>query len=249
MSRSVVVILSIFFTLIFSGCGSANKQVSMPDSQLTQDKNRAYVVFTRPSLKNDSITPEIMEFNEKTYAVKFVGNMSAGSKFIYPISAGEHYFFMNSKDDDIIKIEAEAGKRYVVKVVVDKDSSFEKVAFVPVTKNSYDQMKLLKKSQCSSSTLKKYDLKQVNGTTRYKNSNLEAECVGRDFSKINSGDVSYSDLDLSGVKTVEPTEESKSDFIKSHNDYMNDLKLEYTKWKRSSGTRMTVDQGLPAIRF
>lgn len=83
-----------FLAWMIAGCSQKSMAVSQSDAQLINDTKKAYVVFSWPKDKfYNKNTLDIVELNQAHTDFKFVGVIELGTKIIYEVTPGSHYFY------------------------------------------------------------------------------------------------------------------------------------------------------------
>lgn len=151
-----ILVLSLFFY----GCSSKNMSVTASESEMISDKNKAHILFSRPSnLMGGAYNIYIMEFDESTFEPKLVAILDSGERSIYSLNEGKHFFYTNVvANENIIEMDVEKGKLYYVNNGVTPNTIFYPLVYT-------DQRTALKTKieslLCSRKTLDKYLFKEV----------------------------------------------------------------------------------------
>lgn len=235
--------VSISLMIGLSGCGANNQKINIPESKLTQDKSKAYVVFMRPDTYAGSAHyPRILEYIPEQKSIRYVGELSIGEKIIYPISQGLHYFYTDYMMNTINKINAVAGETYYVNV--------NRLNFNPnlEDKSMTEYKNTLHKKGCNTKVLDKLMFKDStpieesnNNAFNTINSNisiykspvfLELHCDNKKIVKIkeymsfNTISELKKDTDL-----VQPSQNSINSFQENKHKYINDVNSFFPEWR------------------
>ena len=256
MKKIVVAMQIIIAITIFSGCGGAYNKVSTPVSEIIKNKEKAYIVFSRPEFVGYALSSTVMEYNpDKPDDLKLVAVLGAKTKVIYPLDAGEHFFYLRGGENgDKIKITVEKGKIYYVQAKIKMGWSAGRFSFVPL---SYDRVKKLDtmlNQTCDSTFLNANSFtedrnKQESGASSfqtneefYKNgAGIEITCKK---DKVIEMEARPSLKSLEKATLVEVNESAKNDFRKHFKGYQKQIAWDKGKWDISTN-EIVADDGVP----
>lgn len=153
--------MSLFLlSLSFYGCSSKNISVTVPESNIMSDKNKANIIFSRPShLMGGAYDIYIMEFDESTFEPKLAAILDSGERSIYSVDEGKHFFYTNVvANENIIEMNVEKGKLYYVNNGVTPNTIFYPLVY---TNQRTSLKKKIESLPCSQKTLDKYLFKMI----------------------------------------------------------------------------------------
>jgi hypothetical protein len=246
MKRLLVqIFIFISSMLLYTGCASSSVAVKTPESELMSNKEKAYIIFAKPeSVGSDLFDWEIMEFNPKTSEPKLVASLPGGSKSIYEVDEGEHYFtsFPGRDIGFMTKIDVKKGQKYYT--YLSKDTAIPYALLV----HNNDRLNLLEKiksSKCDKQLLDKYLFmtsdnyhskpKSKNGIIyTSKNMFLEIECSPNN-EIINIQDLYFKKniFEISKLSLFEKTKEAVQEFDSNTTRPLKAIRYFYPTWKNS----------------
>ncbi len=139
--------------LSLSGCSFKSDEVNIPETQIMSDKEKGYIIFSRPSkYLGGAINIDLFEFDKKTFEPKVVGTLSSGERTIYKVDEGEHYFFMEPTEY-IQVVNVKKGEIKYINIFIDF-----MYGFVPMelSEQRIDLKNNILKEKCTDKTLDKY---------------------------------------------------------------------------------------------
>jgi len=151
-----IIVLSLLL-LTFSGCGGSSYglKVDKPISEVTSNKTKAYITFCRSSFVSGAYTSTLIEFIPETKTTKFIGIFTPGTKMIYEMDPGTHYFYMSgvgAPDMAIVTVSAE--NMYYMEIEPHIWLGFN---FNPLKKYEIDLVSTLQNAKCTDDLLEKYN--------------------------------------------------------------------------------------------
>lgn len=233
--RKYLVVLIFGIISFFNGCGSKNIEVKTPESQITANKEKSYIVFSRPaSIFGSALDVDVMEFDiEKKEPIKLVSVISNGERIIYETNEGKHYFFTNvGQNENIETIDIKKGETKFVNISANIETG---ILFYPLIfdKQRLEIKKEISNVTCDNNLLKKLLFKRnLNGDSELESSALQFKiiCEKNKIKEIKDLYYGSSVEDLNKVKLVQPSEEAFSYFNKNINEFSTDIKEYYPIW-------------------
>jgi hypothetical protein len=99
--------------LSFSGCGG-NKQLSVADQKILDNKNKGHIVFIFPASGGGWANFDIYQIDQKNnFKAKRIAKLKPGSKAIVSFEEGE-YLFSGRRSIAMIKINVKKGQTYYI---------------------------------------------------------------------------------------------------------------------------------------
>lgn len=251
-TRNLILFMSITITLLLAGCGGKSITVKKPQSELTADKTKAYVILARPYMFMGSGAPNlnIIHFDNKNFKTDFVASLSPNERTIYPVKQGTNYFYitthsgMNNITDNIQMINAKSGHTYYVFFAGNTQQS------IPILyeEQRTDFVKSLKREKCSTTFLNRYlfepapddeekeahlvpSFKKDLPITNYQSAiHVDISCQDGKVIEVQDTYQNHSLKELQQLPLVKPTPTAISDFNQDKKDYLSDLKTFYSVW-------------------
>ena len=108
--------IGIVSSLAITGCASSTfTKIDKQTSQVVTNKSSSYIIFSRPEFLGAALANTIVEFAPDSEGMILVGTLGSGTKIIYEVPQGDHYFYMEGgENDDLLKVTTGAGKVYYV---------------------------------------------------------------------------------------------------------------------------------------
>ncbi len=131
--KSLLLLIIIFIT---AGCGGSYKKINTPTTEIMNDKNKAYIIFSRPEFVGTAISNTVMEYNptDTNEPITLIAILGAQTKVLYTVDPGTHYFYMRGGEGgDKIKTTVEAGKVYYIQTAIKMGWSAGRFIFEPLT--------------------------------------------------------------------------------------------------------------------
>ena len=258
MSYLKIAIVALALTLM--GCSSKTVEVKKSNAELITESDKAYIVFSWPKdrfVNAESI--EIVELNQKQDDFKLVGTVEFGTKIIYEVEPGKHNFYgfvdgglvglvLSWINDDMILVDAQANKLYIVEV--DSDTMQSTPHFVEYNAKFdllYDKYT---GKECSKDFLTKNNFKHEvvydDNVKEYTNDNLKLKifCEDNIVNRPNSNYLSIKEL--LGETTVTMSKDTKSKFFAKKDEYLKHLNDEDRKKVQKNKTLKIInkDEGI-----
>lgn len=258
------ILLLVLTSILFIGCVSKSTVVNENLSELTTNKEKAYIIFTRSSSYGYGDSSEISEFKYDTQDINLVGIYTWGEKILYPVDEGTHYFYLDSDMcvDDMIKVNVKAGYVYYIDTYLDDISKIPLlktgiigIYFSPfkISANKIKMFNLLKNQQCSeefllSKNFKKYIERKPRkkDITKYENQELRIKVYCNDYKNIVFED---SIASIFKADFVSPNQEAYKIFNANKDTYMHEINQDYPSWitDESKKTEVNKEDGVPII--
>lgn len=234
-------ILSIFFlmiTSIFTGCGSKNIEVKIPEAQIMADKEKSYIVFSRPwGFMGSALDIDVMEIDtEKKEPLKLVGIVSNGERIIYETKEGIHHFFTNvGQNENIEQINMKKGETKYVNLSINTNLM---MGFYPLV---LDQKRLdlkvkLQKYSCDNKTLAMFLFKEDIGKEGSSNNfykspmQFKIECNKDHIIDVKDLYYDYTIDELNKAKLVQSTQKAISSYNSDLTEFSQNIKEYYPIW-------------------
>lgn len=247
--------IGMIFSLAITGCASSKYTKSdKQTSQIVSNRNSSYIVFSRPEFMGAALSNTIVEFAPNAEGMIMVGILGSGTKIIYEVPQGEHYFYMEGgENDDMIKITTGPGKVYYVHTEVNMGFVAGRFYFKPLHYSS----KLLKSSlagkECSKEIIEKHDFGIVdeeydfNAKDVYisESTGLKIHCTDDRIKKVDYYGPSFEELESSQL--VEKNEKAESYLKEVYADFQSEIDQDYPDWSKDNfgNTAMHEDDGVP----
>lgn len=241
--------------LFFSGCaGSLSSAAAKPETAMTSDKTKAYVMFSRPEMIGMALSNTIVEFDPRTFRTRPIGTLAYETRIIYETTPGTHYFYMDGgENDDMLKMTLEAGKIYYVHTPPSMGVVAGRFYFVPLRYRDYLAVRDLKSAECDEAFLKEYGFEPIENeassfaqTYDYHSDSLKADITCRNGKVTHAH--SYYDLDeLRKAKLVVPNEKAREYYEKHKREYESEIKEDFSKWSMEDADKTAVkpEDGFP----
>lgn len=179
-------IIGLLALMILSGCSSKTVALKETDNQLTADKEKAYIVFSRTSnFVGAGIGVNIFKFDKDMQEVEHVASTANDEKTIYKVSEGKHYFYSDitsaASAAYITELNVAKGETVWVNLSMNSDMNFFPKVYTQKRVDEYATLAKIK--SCSDNALKKYLFKaepqeeQTKTTSYYSPSHFEIECA------------------------------------------------------------------------
>ncbi|MCU7926083.1 MAG: hypothetical protein KZQ97_06535 [Candidatus Thiodiazotropha sp. (ex Dulcina madagascariensis)] len=251
--RSLVIALA--STVVIIGCASST--VTRSDKQTSQiitDKNNSYIVFSRPEYLGAALSNTIVEFSPRADGMILVGTLRPGTKLIYKVPQGEHFFYMEGgENDDMIKINAAPGKAYYVHTEVNFGFAVGRFYFKPFRYSSETLKKSLRDKNCNEQVLQKYSFVMIEDEYNYNSPNiyesesngLKIQCGNGRITKVEYAGTSLELLE--GTQLIEKNEKANNLLKELQPSYQTEITQDYPGWAKNNygDTVMHEDDGVP----
>jgi hypothetical protein len=183
-----------------------------------------------------------------------VGTLGSGTKIIYEVPQGEHYFYMEGgENDDMIKINTGPGKVYYVHTQVNMGFVAGRFYFKPLRYSSMLIQDSLKGNECTKEILDKYDFGVVEEEYDFNphdvyvsdTTGLKAQCKDDRIIKVEYSGTSFKELE--GAQLVVKNEKAASYLKEVSADYQNEINQDYPDWSTDNfgNNAMLEDDGVP----
>ena len=230
---------------ILGGCSSKSVPMSVKDQDITSNKEKAHIVFSRPSglwSGNGNLDNYIMEFNPSTFEPTTLVSVSGHSeKSIYSVEEGEHYFFILTENfpGNILKMKTLKGKKYYV----DTDFHLLIPAIIPIPphpilleENRLALKSELEKSPCSQKTLNQYLFNSTNkseGITKTYSSpaRFTIQCDNDHITNVKDDYYTNSMQELDTAKTVTSSNNAIHEFTVNKIKFQEKIKNFFPLWE------------------
>lgn len=217
------------------GCAGKSIAINKTESELTQDKSKAYIVFSRPySFLGAGNSIDIVDFNNKTFEPKYVAYLSAGEQVIYEVGEGEKYFFTDvGANENIQVINAKIGQVYYLNLGVSKSTIFFPKLYL---KRRLEFAENLKHQKCTDSFLSKYLFEPKNNAKDGKNISYSSalqfniECNNENIVDIKDSYYGHTLSELKEPTITMPNEWALRHFELEKEQYTEDIKAYYPIW-------------------
>lgn len=163
MKLILMVLLAIPTMLLFNGCAGGNIALNIKQEKILSDKNKAHIVFSRPSNFNNGIYDlDIMEFNIKTFEPKYVGALTSGERVVYSVNEGTYPFYIYFAGiGDFFEITVKNGQVYYVNVGITPITMFRPLVYTEERINLKNE---IKSKKCIQQTFDKYLFEEISNT-------------------------------------------------------------------------------------
>jgi hypothetical protein len=144
-------------SLMLVGCASSMfTEVNKPASEITVDKTKAYITFSRPEYVGAAISNTVIEFDPITETTKFVGILGPETRIIYELDPGTHYFYMHGGENySRSKVTVSAGKMYYMQTKVGMGVMAARFYFNPLTRTEMELISSFIGKECTETFLDK----------------------------------------------------------------------------------------------
>lgn len=238
MKKVYFIIISIFSIFLFTGCGSKNVEVKLPESQIMADKEKSYIVFSRPSgFIGSAVDIDVMEIDiEKKEPIKLVGIISNGERLIYETEEGSHYFFTNvGQNENIEKITINKGEIKYVNLSINTNLM---MGFYPLVfeQNRLKLKEKLHNYSCEDKTFAKFLFKEDVGKEGSSNNfykspmQFKIECNKNRIINVKDLYYDYTIDELNKVKLVQSTQKAISPYTSNIKEFSQNIKEYYPIW-------------------
>lgn len=238
MKQIYKLIFAVLIVNILSGCGSKNIEVNVPESKIMSDKEKSYIVFSRPSaFVGSAVDVDLIEIDiQKKEPIKLVGIISNGEKIIYETKEGTHYFFSNvGQNENIEQIDIKKGEIKYVNLGV---NTHLMMGFYPLVleQKRLDLKEKLQKYTCDKKTLTQFLFQE--DTTKEGSSNdfykspiqFRIECNKGQIIDIKDLYYEYTIDELTKVKLVQSSEKAISSYNSDVGEFSQNIKEYYPIW-------------------
>lgn len=234
----LMVLLAVTSIFLLSGCGSKNIEVKIPESQIMADKEKSYIVFSRPSVfMGGGLDIDVMEIDiKRKEPIKLVGIISNGEKMIYETEEGIHHFFSNvGQNENIERIEIKKGETKYVNLAINTNLM---MGFYPL-EIKQSRIKLLDKLAnypCNESTRKKFlfdeELDMEGNPTNFYTSPLHFKIKCNNDKIISIKDLyhDYTIDELNEATLVQSTKSATDSYDSDLVEFAENIKEYYTIW-------------------
>lgn len=251
-----IVLAGIAFMI--TGCGGKNIVIKKDVSELTADKSKAYVVFSRPSIlfgmDAGLVALDIIHFDNKSFKTELVSNLPLGEQVIYPIEEGKNYFYITSNSmmdhifDNIQMIDAKKGSIYYISLGFSPEISPIGI-YAPKLYSEKRELFIenLKKENCNSSFLNRYLFKKqleheeteislvpaakVSPIIKYTSPiYINLSCQDGKIVQIKDRYLNYGLEELKKPSLVTPTQDAMMSFKKDEDEHKANIKQFYQIW-------------------
>ena len=189
-----------------SGCSFRSDEVKIPETQIMSDKEKGYIVFSRPSKYiGGGVNIDLFEFDKKTFEPKVVGTLSNGERTIYQVDEGEHYFFIEPTEY-IQVVNVKKGEIKYISIFIDF-----MFGFVPMelSEQRINLKNNILKEKCTDKTLDKYMFNK-NYTSPIR---LSMKCEDERIVELNETYLPFNSLkDFNSTNLVQPNKYAFSEF-------------------------------------
>ncbi len=243
LSKVVGYLLVVGIGIGLTGCASKSISVEKTESEITSDKSKAYIVFSRPyNFLGGGNSIDIVQFNNRNFEPKYVAYLSAGERVIHQVTAGKKYFFTDvGANENIILIKTKPGNIYYVNIGVTGEAIFFPKLY---KERRLTFTKSLEEEKCSNSFLEKYLFKlevdkdeeisytvEKNPITRYKSIiQFDIECQNGDVISLKDKYYVHTLSELKETDLIKPNEKAMKDFSRDIYQYKKDIKAYYPTW-------------------
>lgn len=236
MKKLKYILFTILAIFIFSGCSGKNVEVKLPENEVFKDKEKGYLVFSRPyNFLGGAVEISLVAFDKNDLeTIKFIGILSAGERLVYKMDEGTHYIFTKAgNNQNIAKVDIKKGEIKYVNMGVNINMAFYPLVYEEDRLNLHNT---LSNSTCSDNILKKYNFtKSVSddSSLRTYKSPIEFEMkCDKDNKIVSVRDMYYRyTLDeLKKVELVEATPSALKSFHKNGLKIIKNLQEYYPVW-------------------
>jgi hypothetical protein len=247
--------LSLYVLLMLTGCASGmSTAVKTPQRDLTKDRQKAYIVFSRPALVGMALSNTIIEFDPVTKRTKPVGTLAAETRILYETTPGTHYFYMDGgENDDMIKMTVESGRVYYVETRIGMGVVAGRFYFKPLRYTDYRVIGSLKGEKCDGNLLTRYGFTPVENEAssfaaadEFHSDRLKTtiSCSGGVVKRLHT---EYDLDDLKGAKLVAPNEKAIAYYEKQLQNYLKEIEEDFADWAKEdmSKTEVGPEDGFP----
>lgn len=246
MKKNLSLGFIVLLAILFSGCASSlTTPVNKSLSEITSNKEKSYISFSRPQFVAPGINYTIIEFDPKTKETNLVGTLGTFTRLIYETTPGTHYFYMTGgENDDMIKISTDSSKIYYAETQVQFGVMLYRFYFRPIKKPIIDIVSKLDDSKCDKELLDKYNFEKEESTTinltKYTSSllNVKINCSGDKISHINKG---FSTIkEINELDIVAPNKKAYEDYTANLKDYLSEIDEDYNEWIKEDSKKTEI---------
>lgn len=246
---------------LFSGCGGgAYAKVATPQNEIIKNRKKAYIVFSRPEIVGYALSSSVMEYSiNNPKDLKLVSVLGPGTKVIYPVDVGDHYFYLRGGENgDKIRITVKKGKVYYIQVKIKMGWSAGRFSFVPLSYARVKKLDSIMGQTCDTSFLKSNAFRedrgkqestassfQTNEEYYMNNTGIEITCKK---DKVVEYTAHPSLKSLEKATLVEINEAAKKDFKKHFKGYQKQIAWDKGKWDISAN-EVKENEGIPISEF
>ena len=254
MNYIKTIIMALALTMM--GCSSKTVEVKESNKKLITKSDKAYIVFSWPKDRFVNIqSVEIVELNQKQDNFKLVGTVEFGTKIIYEVDAGKHdfYGFVDGGlvglafpwiNDDIISVDTQANKLYIVAIDSDLLNDIPKfVEYNAKLDSLYDDFV---GKECSTDFLNKNNFQHMaiisDEVKEYTNDKLKLSIFCKD-NIVDRPDSKFLAIkELLSTTTVKMSLDSKEKFFIKKEEYLEHLNNEKRKKIQENKTPKIINK-------
>ncbi len=241
--KSLILIVTILLT---AGCGGSYKKVNTPTAEIMNDKNKAYIIFSRPEFVGTAISNTVMEYNplDPKEPITLIAILGAQTKVLYTVDPGTHYFYMRGGEGgDKIKTTVEAGKVYYIQTAIKMGWSAGRFIFEPLTLSMIKPIDEFYNKKCTDQLIaanffkidrdKESDAAAIYNTSKTYYKNNDGISIACEKGIVIEVDSVKSIAALEGATLVEAHEPAIKNFNKHLEGYKSQIEWDKGKWDTS----------------